>query len=199
MWFSISRFNERPTDSHLTLLVGFTRQPRRNTWFRSMFVKLSTEFSLLELPTFGFYPFHVLSRCWRSSSFRTCAYSLSFIHWWLSANHLQSNPFFDRWCHSSLSYYRTITHPNTTVDRDRCVSIVSLNSGFEHISSWGSNNRVTFNTSKTSLLSVSLKHHSFSQICPLTLIWILQSHVAWDRIQRKSIRLMDDLSLTSTL
>lgn len=67
--------------------------------------------------------------------------------------------------HCSLSH-RTLRHVDGNVDRDRCVTSISLNFDLEHISSWGSNNLATSSASRSCLLSISLMCHSFSRNLP---------------------------------
>ncbi|THD24381.1 hypothetical protein D915_004887 [Fasciola hepatica] len=58
--------------------------------------------------------------------------------------------------------YPTSHHITTNIDCDCCALVTSLISDHEQISSRGPENHVLLNASKTSLLSISLKHHSFS-------------------------------------
>lgn len=115
------------------LLVGFTRQPQRNTpglvlHFFMAFDRVWHEGALEKLPTFGFSP-SVLSWTWSLINNRITSVQIDgaylnhflwllaflrvqyfhppyfFIHWWFSAQNLQPNPLFCRWHQSPLFVY----------------------------------------------------------------------------------------------
>lgn len=67
----------------------------------------------------------------------------------------------DATLHCSLSY-PSFRVAKSSITQDRSVMCASLNSDLELITAWGSRNRVVFNASKTSNLSISLKHDSYS-------------------------------------
>lgn len=91
-------------------------------------------------------------RCWRSSSFDTYARPILLIEYLLFT---VSNPIPSFVGDATVYYYSY--HTSLLRDRNR----ISIKSYLKCISSWDSGSHVTFDVSKTSTLSISLKCHSF--------------------------------------
>lgn len=171
----VSAFNRRSTDPRLTLLVDFTRWPRKYTPGVSKFLCISIKFGtkafcrnyqLSDFPrllsgassfpsklTISIRVDGILSQPFPVNAGIPQGSILAPINGLLSNISTSIHSFADDASFHCFSN-RTPRYANTKVHRDRYFAFIYLSFDFDHISSWTSNNHVTFNASETPVLLV---------------------------------------------